>query len=84
MIQFEANHRSRDVVFLERKFHEFGIEHSADSFSDYTQSDVQVPRSPSKENRNDGVDQNVPVDREKQHVAVDHRLDQRQKSGTNI
>ena len=43
MIQFQANHRSRDVVFVEGKFHEFGTEHSADSFSDYTQSDVQVP-----------------------------------------
>ena len=84
MIQFAANHRSRDVVFLERKFHEFGTEHSTDSFSDYTQSNVQVPRSPSKKNGNDDVDQNVPVDREEQHVAVDHRPDQRQKSGSNI
>ena len=30
MIQFQANHRSRDVVFLEGKFHEFGTEHSAE------------------------------------------------------
>ena len=44
MIQFQANHRSRDVLFLDEKFHEFGTEHSTDSFSDYTQSDVQVPQ----------------------------------------
>ena len=81
-IQFQANHRSRDVVFLEGKFHEFGTEHSADSFSDYSQSDVQVPRSPSKENGNDDADRNVPVDPEVQDVAVDHRLDGRQVGAT--
>ena len=77
MIQFQANHRSRDVVFLEGGFHEFGTEHSADSFSDYSQSDMQVPRSPSKENGNDDVDGNVLVDPHVQDVAVDHRLDDR-------
>ena len=82
MIQFQANHRSRDVVFLDGKFHEFGTEHSTDSFHDYTQSDVQVPRSPIKENRNDGVDQNVPVDPQEQDVAVDHRPDERQVGAT--
>ena len=82
MIQFQANHRSRDVVFLEGKFHEFGTEHSTDSFSDYSQSDVQVPRSLSKENGNDDVDRNVPVDPDVQDVAVDHRLDDRQVGTT--
>ena len=81
MIQFEANNRSRDVVFLEGKFREFGTENSADSLSDYSKSDVQVPRSPSKENGND-VDRNVPVDPEVQDVAVDHRLDDRQVGAT--
>ena len=28
MIKFQTNHRSRDVVFLKGKFHEFGTEHS--------------------------------------------------------
>ena len=82
MIQFQANHLNRDVVFLEGKFHEFGTEHSTDSFSDYSQSDVQVPRSPSKENGNDDVDRNVPLDPEIQDVAVDHRLDDRQVGAT--
>ena len=36
---------------------------------------MQVPRSPSKENGNDDVDRNVPVDPEEQDVAVDHRPD---------
>ena len=45
MIQFQANHRRRDVVFIERNFHEFGPEHSTDSFSDYS----RVPVDPEEQ-----------------------------------
>ena len=44
MIKFQANHRRRDVIFIERNFHEFGPEHSTDSFSDYS----RVPVDPEK------------------------------------
>ena len=45
MIQFQANHRRRDVIFIERNFHEFGPEHSTDSFSDYS----RVPVDPEEQ-----------------------------------
>ena len=42
---YDPNHRSRDVVFIEEKFHEFGTEYSIDSFSDYS----HVPVDPEEQ-----------------------------------
>ena len=71
--------RNRDVVFVERKFHDFGTRSSADLFPDYHDVHIEIPCSQTEENGNDNDDPGVEPDEED---LADHRPNNQQVGAT--